>query len=308
MRLSRKQRKILKSPLYLLEFALAWPFIQLLRLLPFKWISNLGGFLGRLLGHFCRRHVATTNLKWAFPDITDQEIKRILSGMYDNFGRTFLEFLHLDKIDPKRMNITITVHGRKWLESLAESGKPAIFFSGHIGNWEIGPWVLNQFNIPLTPIYRHLNNPYLDRWMRKLRLATSAHVILKGPRSGQECFRALKKGQRLVLLADQKMNEGIDIPFFNRLAATPIGIAKLALAADVQIFPSRVKRINKTNFELTIFPPLTMPNSEDPACDIMIQVNEHLESWIRETPEQWFWVHRRWRKEDYYEDTKNLKD
>ncbi len=299
MKLSKKHKKLLKVPLHLLEFALAWPLMKVLRLLPFKWISAFGGTLGRLVGLFCRRHVARLNLTWAFPKISNEEINQIISKMYDNFGRTFIEFIKLDQINPDAMGITITIKGREWIDYVHQSGKAAIFFSGHYGNWEIGPWIYAQCGLPLTPIYRHLNNPYLDYYMRQLRLSVSPHVILKGPRSGQECFRALKKGQSLVLLADQKMNEGIEVPFFGRPTLTPIGVAKLAIAADVPILPTRVKRLGKTDFELTVYPPLEIAEDQDPVVNIMTQVNQHLENWIKEAPEQWFWVHRRWRKEDY---------
>lgn len=300
MKLSKKHKRLLKMPLYLVEFGLTWSFMQLFRLLPFKVVSAIGGGIGRLVGLFCRRHVAKTNLRWAFPQITDGEMTQIMGKMYDNFGRTFVEFIQLDKINPEKMNIQMTIKGQEWIDEVLKSGKGAIFFSGHYGNWEVGPWLYSQCGLPLTPIYRHLNNPYLDHYMRQLRLSISPQVILKGPRSGQECFRALKKGQSLVLLADQKMNEGINVPFFGRPAPTPVGIAKLALAAGVPIYPTKVKRIGKCNFELTIYPPLSMENEVDPTLHIMTQVNQYLESWIKESPEQWFWVHRRWKKEDYY--------
>jgi Kdo2-lipid IVA lauroyltransferase/acyltransferase len=305
MKLSKNQKRRFKTPLYLLEFILAWLFMKLLRVLPFKVVSSIGSCLGKMVGLFIRRHVARTNLRWAFPNISDQEMNDIIGKMYDNFGRTFIEFIQLDQIDPAGMGITITVKGHEWIDEVKNSGKGAIFFSGHYGNWEVGPWIFSQYGLPLTPIYRHLNNPYLDHYMRRLRLSISPQVILKGPRSGQECFRALKKGQSLVLLADQKMNEGVEIPFFGRLASTPVGIAKLAMAANVPILPTRVKRIGKTDFELTVYPPLEPCQEGDPTITIMTQVNQYLESWIREAPEQWFWVHRRWRKEDYYENPKS---
>lgn len=300
MKLKKKHIRLLKLPIYWLEFILAWPLIQLLRLLPFKWISHLGGMLGSFVGIFCRRHVARTNLRWAFPDISESEINQILKGMYDNFGRTFLEFLQLDKINPEKMGITITFHGKEWLELAKNSDHPAILFSGHYGNWELGPWITQQHGLPLIPIYRHLNNPYLDRLMREMRQKVSPQVILKGKNAGKECLRCLKKKQTLVMLADQKMNEGVYIPFFGRPAHTPVGIAKLALATKALIIPARLKRIDQTNFEFTLYPPLEIPQSQDPATDIMVQINQILEQWIKECPEQWLWAHHRWKKEDYY--------
>jgi KDO2-lipid IV(A) lauroyltransferase len=122
-------------------------------------------------------------------------------------------------------------------------------------------------------------------------------LIPKGAVAARRAIATLRRGAHLTMLADQKMNDGVAVPFFGRPAMTAPALATLALRFDCDVLPARVERLRGAHFRLTVFPPLALPRSGDPQVDaaaLMAQVNATLERWVRDRPEQWFWVHRRW--------------
>ena len=150
--------------------------------------------------------------------------------------------------------------------------------------------------IPVAQIYRAGNNPLLDRLIARFR-GDRGELIPKGPVAARRAIAALRRGTHLTLLADQKMNDGIPVPFFGRPAMTAPALAVLALCFDCDVLPARVERLAGARFRLTVFPPLPLPRSGEPHADavaLMARVNATLEAWVRDRPEQWLWVHRRW--------------
>ena len=153
-----------------------------------------------------------------------------------------------------------------------------------------------QYGIPEAQIYRVGNNPLLDRMIARFR-GDGAELIPKGTVAARRAIAALRRGTHLSLLADQKMNDGIPVPFFGRPAMTASALAVLALRFDCDVLPARVERLGGARFRLTVFPPLRLPQSGEPHADaaaLMAGVNAILETWIRDRPEQWLWLHRRW--------------
>jgi KDO2-lipid IV(A) lauroyltransferase len=171
-----------------------------------------------------------------------------------------------------------------------------IFFSGHIANWEIGMLAGVQYGISVAQIYRAANNPLMDRMIARFR-SDRGEFIPKGAVGARRAITALRRGTHLALLADQKMNDGIPVPFFGRPAMTAPALAVLALRFDCDVLPLRVERLDGARFRVTVFPPLPLARSGEPHADaaaLMVRVNATLEAWIRDRPEQWLWVHRRW--------------
>src|SRR5215472_6925274 len=171
-----------------------------------------------------------------------------------------------------------------------------IVFSGHIANWEIAMLAGIQHGISVAQIYRAGNNALLDRMITRFR-GDEGELIPKGRIAARRAIAALRRGTHLTLLADQKMNDGIPVPFFGRPAMTAPALAVLALRFDCDVLPARVERLDGARFRLTIFPPLPLPRSGEPHADaaaLMALVNATLEAWVRDRPEQWLWVHRRW--------------
>jgi len=277
-----------------IEFALAKIFFAAFRTLPLDMASYIGGFMARAIGPFLpAQRIAYANLSMVFPEWTTQQKRHILDRMWDNLGRNTAELAHLPG---DALYGRMTLHG---IENLPENGKPAIFFSGHLGNWELSYPVVHRHGHPVTLIYREANNPYVDKMINGIRATQSAAMLPKGAKGAIRLGRAIKDGQTLAMLVDQKMNEGIAVPFFCRDAMTATAIAEFALRYDLPLIPGRIVRTRGCHFEGHVYPALVYEKTGDADKDtlsILTHINALLESWIREHPEQWFWVHRRWPK------------
>ena len=157
-------------------------------------------------------------------------------------------------------------------------------------------WVYRGRGYQVTQIYRAPNNPLIHRLLSRFR-GDRGGYISKGVTAARRAYAALYRGEHLTMLADQKPNEGIPIPFFGRPAVTATALALLALRFDCDVLPARVERLHGARFRLTVFPPLPLPRSGDQAADVAAltaNVTAILEAWIRDRPEEWLWVHRRW--------------
>ena len=286
---------------HLAEAALFIVVFMIFRLIPLDIASAIGDTLGRSFGPFMRRgqHYAKKSLDIAFPEKTARERQKILGDMWGHLGRVITEY---PSLYGTRLTSRVNVIGA---HNLPQKGQPAIFFSGHLGNWELLYPTAYHAGMDISIVYREANNPYIERMVRMLRKQHASEMIPKGDRSGIRILAALKRGGTVALLVDQKIRTGIMVPFFGREALTPPIVAELALKYGLPIIPSRVVRRNGAYFDVHIEPPLHFSRSDDHEADVMrvlTKINQTLEGWIREHPGQWFWVHRRWRKnwEDDY--------
>lgn len=283
-------RRWLVHPLEALGFGLA---MLLLRALPIDAASGLCGAIARAIGpHLPVSTVARRNLARALPGLDAAAIERIVRGVWDNLGRVMGEYPHLHRLAATRVEVV----GAEHLAALRDGGQPAIFFSGHLGNWELLPATAAHLGVRLTGVYRAPNNPHVDRLLHRLR-GDVADLIPKGAAGARQALAALGRGAHLALLVDQKMNDGIAVGFFGRDAMTAPALAQLALRHGCAPLPARVERLGGARFRLTIEPPLALPRGGDRQADtraLMEAVNRHLEGWIAKTPEQWLWLHRRW--------------
>jgi Kdo2-lipid IVA lauroyltransferase/acyltransferase len=279
------------------EAAAAALFFGVMRALPLDAASAFGGALGRRIGPWLgvsRR--ARRNLAAALPGLGAAEREAVLRGMWDNLGRVAAEYPHLRDIRVFEPDSRVETRGLEHLEAAIAAGRPAIVFGGHLGNWEIAALAAGQRGIDVAQIYRAANNPLVDRMVARFR-GTGSEFIPKGAVASRRALAALRRGAHLTLLVDQKLNDGIPVPFFGRLAMTAPALALLALRFGCAVLPARVERLGGARFRLTVCPPLPLPRSGDRTADaaaLMTEVNRTLEFWIRERPEQWFWVHSRW--------------
>ena len=265
--------------------------------LPLDCASALGGAIGRLIGPFLGiSERAWRNIRCAFPGSSESEIAGITRGMWDNLGRVTAEYPHLRKIRVFEPGGRVETHGFEYIDQAVAAGRRMIIFSGHLANWEIGMLAAVQYGISVSQIYRAANNPLVDRMITRFR-GDAGELIPKGAGGARGAIATLRRGAHLTMLADQKMNDGIPVPLFGRPAMTAPALAALALRFDCDVLPARVERLGGAHFRLTVFPPLALPRSGNSHADeaaLMTQVNAILESWIRDRPEQWLWVHRRW--------------
>jgi Kdo2-lipid IVA lauroyltransferase/acyltransferase len=285
-------RKELRQRLEALGAQAIW---ALFAVLPLDAASGLGGWLGRTIGPLLGgvNRTARKNLKAAFPEKDKAEIAAIIRAMWDNIGRVAGEFPHLHQIASQRVEVI----GGEYVDLLRDDGQPGIFISGHIGNWEVCGAVAALRGLPLTLVYRAANNPHVEDLYRKGRASAVTTMIQKGPDGARQALAVLKKGGHLGMLVDQKMNDGVPIPFFGRDAMTAPAQASFATKFKCPLVPARVERLKGANFRLTVLPPLDFPHTganHDDNRLLLIRINAVLEEWIRERPEQWLWVHRRW--------------
>lgn len=269
--------------------------------LPIDLASAIGGWLARRIGPQLPVHqVAARNLRRALSDLDEAAVRRVLAGMWDNLGRTVAEYPHLAAFRFEPGNGRVEIVGGDHFDALRDDGIAGFFFSAHFGNWEILPLAASQRGCPLLLVYRAANNPLVERLVQRARTGTGGRHVPKGIKAARELLSALKAGAHIAMLVDQKANDGIPVPFFGREAMTAPALAELALRFRCPVAPVRVDRIAGARFRITVLPPLRFEDTGDRIADVrraMTQVNALIEGWIRERPEQWFWLHRRWGKD-----------
>jgi Kdo2-lipid IVA lauroyltransferase/acyltransferase len=290
-----------------LEAALLHVLLRLFRALGPVRASNLGGAAARAVGPWLPvSRIAHRNLELALPELDAAARRRVVRGMWDNLGRTVAELPHLPAL---RRIVAGSGDGPGWelvgeetLLTLAERGGPAIFFSGHIGNWEMLPPVAAAYGIRLSSAYRAAANPAVDAMVTALRHAAvggAVPMFPKGSVGARAALAHLARGGFLGLLMDQKLNDGIAVPLFGRPAMTAPSLAALALRFRCPVIPGHVQRVGPARFRLVCEPPMVLPDTGDRQADVRAvteAVNGCLERWIRERPEAWLWLHRRWDK------------
>jgi KDO2-lipid IV(A) lauroyltransferase len=291
-----RPRILLRQAAHLAQAAGLVAVMAVFGILPVDWASGLGGFLGRMIGPrlgLSRR--AFANLSRALPENDESQNRRILRGMWDNLGRAVAEFPHLDWICAAESGRVEIVNGDA-VKELLNDGKPGIVFGGHFGNWEVGPSTIHRLMGPsLVSVYREPNNPWVDRLLR--HWLRSRRAVAKGAEGGRDLIRQLNQGGHVAMLVDQKLNDGISVPFFGRAAMTAPAIARLGLRFGCPVVPIRTERLRGAHFRFTVLPRLELADTGNNAADVltaMTRINAMIESWVRARPEQWLWIHRRW--------------
>jgi KDO2-lipid IV(A) lauroyltransferase len=275
-------------------------------LMPIRWSSRCGAFLAGTLGPFVLPSKrAKERLKRALPGLSDFEYDRIIKDMWRNIGSTFAEYPRLKKVPLFKHDSPVEVVGLEHVDLAIEAHKPIIFVLGHLANWELATRVLSARGLPIAQVYRRVNNPLIARLVRHIHGSMVSELVEKGAGGARQLIEVMKRREALSVLIDQKMNEGVAVPFFGRDAMTAPGVAKLSLKFDAPIIPVRVERLANFRFRVTYYPPLKAARGShnDVVYDLLLQINQHLESWIKERPEQWFWIHNRWPKEERREDS-----
>jgi len=281
---------------HLAQALAAWPAYFILRHLPLEVAERLAGWIGRSLGpRIGASRRAVRNLRLVFPALPDDEIRRILRAMWENLARIPVDYIHLGRIfaDPARVEIV----GADVLERLKRSGRGAILVSGHVGNWEMVTLAARRHGLRVISVYRRFNNPVVDSYIYRLQAVSGVEAVHKGAPGARRMMEALAQGATVVMLADQRMNNGITVPFFGIPAMTAPALARLAFRFDVPVVPVRTERLAPAKFRVTVEEPLNVPRTGDAAIDeaaMMAAVNDRIEAWIRARPEQWLWLHRRW--------------
>lgn len=282
------------------EYSAAHLLLRTVRRLGPDVAAETAGRLAALIGpRLPVSAVAVENLSAALPDLSDAERTRILRAMWENLGRTVAEFVHLPALCETPSGPGYEIRGVAHLLAPPAHVGPAIYLSAHYGNWELLPKILADRGAAFAPVYRPAGNPGIDRAIQRLRREATGTTpaFPKGAAGARAAATYLARGGRLGMLVDQKLNEGIAVPFLGRAAMTTPFPAQLALRYRCPVILGRIDRIGPLRFRLTVEPPLPLPDSGDAARDVRAltcAINRTLEAWIRLRPDHWLWLHRRW--------------
>lgn len=280
----------MKKLRYALEAFVLILFYGTCDLLPSAAASSIGGWIGRHIGpRLAASRKARTHLRDSLPEFSNAQIEQHITGMWDNFGRVIAEYPHLSEIGAHR----VTLHGVEHIKDSLTQNKPVILFGAHLANWEVmAPAVYHQIGLKPGLVYRAPNNPVSDKL---LDYARSLHGVLKTlpkSKSGtRQLVQALKNGESIGILIDQKYNEGIAVPFFGRPAMTSPAFVQLARKYQATLIPFQCVRKPGCHFEITFEAPL---HTDDEDTVVMRRAHERLEAWIEARPDAWIWLHKRW--------------
>lgn len=260
-----------------------------------------GRALGRLFRRVDgrRRTLTKRNLERAFPELSAREIEALSVRCFEHFGGVAAELVHALAHDPADALSRVETEGAAIATGAFASGRGVFFLTGHLGNWEWAALGTGGLGIPLGVVARPFDNPLLDARFTRLRVSTGNTVIEKRD-AARGMLRALRKGGAIGILNDQHAHapDAVTAPFFGRPAATSSALAKLLDRTEALIVPTRAIRVAPARWRLTYEPALDVRtlSPEDRGVErLTARLNGILESMIRRNPEQWLWLHNRWR-------------
>ena len=268
----------------------------LTRALPLDLASKLSGLAWRLIAPFNRRHErAAAQLAAGLPELSEAERDLILDEMWDNLGRTTAESFHLTELlgDPARVETSEAL-----VDAIAEAKNGgAIFVSLHLGNWELAVPLLAKAGLDVTSVYQRIRNPHVESAVVKVRAKYYRGGLWpKSPEAAKELLRSASRGGTIALLGDLRDFRGETVPFFNRPAPSTTFPAMMARQRDLPLFAAKVMRVGGARFKVVV-ERIPTEKTDDRAADIRqttLTIQAIFERWIRETPGQWMWGHRRW--------------
>ena len=280
--------------------------LKLLRRMNRRRMSNFLGRLMRVVGPWLPEHkVGRANLKAAFPDKSAREIDAILAGVWENLGRVGAEFAHLDRmtvLDFERGGAADIVYDRISYErflAVRDSGKPTIGFTAHLANWEVPAIAPAVSKMKSNLLYRRPNIGAVADAVIAMRAGCMGNLIPTGLDAPIRLANALERGEHVGMLVDQHFVKGVDVVFFGRWAKANPLIAQLARHTECPIRGVRVvRRPDGNSFWGEMTDEITPVRDADGKIDIqgtMQVITGIVEAWVREHPEQWLWLHRRWR-------------
>src|SRR3954447_11362377 len=294
------------------ERVLGWLIVgtlAVLRRINRQRMANLAGRLMRVIGpRFPEHKVGRENLRAAFPEKPPDEIEKILGGVWENLGRVAAEFAHIDRIvihdptNPEQASVADVMIDEVTfarLKTLGDAAEPTVVFAAHLANWEIPALAPHAFGFKTSILYRRPNIGAASDAIVAMRERCMGTMVAAGLDAPLKLGRALGSGGTVALLVDQHTTHGVDVVFFGRLAkANPLAV-QLARLTGAKIRGVRVVRLpDGNNFCAELTDEIPLVHKADGEIDIQATtqaITNVVEGWVREHPEQWLWLHRRWR-------------
>lgn len=295
--------RFIKAVEHFLVGHLALAILSLLRLLPPDKALNFADRTARRIGPLVGRHkVAMDNLRRAYPEKSEEECQAIAHDMWGNMARLAGEYLYLDRMfdmtprdgGPARVEVV----GEEIFLRLREEKKPHIFFTAHTGNFELLPVAAALYDLPVTALFRAPNNPYIAKYVFSTRAESMGELLASRAGAAFGLARILERGGNIGALVDQKFRKGVATTFFDLTCTTSPLVAKLARQYDCDVYPARSIRLPGNRFRLETTDLIDLPRDAEGKVDVAAatqQITSIVEGWIREHPDQWLWLHRRWR-------------
>jgi KDO2-lipid IV(A) lauroyltransferase len=245
------------------------------------------------------RRVGLVNLRLAYPDWSERQRRRVLFASFQNLGRMLADFAHFPRWARANMERIIVYDGFEHFARAREQGKGVLFLTAHFGNWELSSFAHGAYGHPLSFAVRRLDNPLLDALINRYRTLTGGRAIEKNDLA-REALRVLRQGESLGILMDTNMlpSEGVFVPFFGRLACTTTGPARLARKTGAAVVLGLVIWDRELGKYRLRFEPVEWIHCDDPEEEVATNTARFtalIEAYVRRHPEQWLWVHRRWK-------------
>ena len=305
-RLFRRLRRGIKRASGALVGAFAIGVLKMVRAVdPDKMADFTGWMMSRIGPLLPESRIGRANLAVAFPEKAQAEIDTILRGCWDNLGRMGAEFAHLDRLwsydreQPTRGRIDLAQPDIERFHKLLDDGKPALIFAAHLANWELPAICAATYNLDSAVLYRRPNISRIDRWLTETRTAHMGELISTDLDAPMKIADALQRGAHVGILVDQYYSRGVPVAFFGRQTLANPLLARLAQHFDCPIHGTRIIRLENHRFRAELTDEIKPARDSNGKIDIagtMQIITSVVEQWIRQCPEQWLWMHRRWRQ------------
>lgn len=267
--------------------------------LSLRRAQRLGAMLGGLAWHVARkeRRKALANVAIAFPEWTESKRRSTIKAMFRHLGTSLMELIWLPNLITEGYQKTTTVEGHERLVELVQQGHSVVAYTGHCGNWEWVAYIMRMLGLPLTVLQRERNEEQANEFITTVRSKAGIRTIDRGSvSSAREMLQALKKPGLMAFLIDQNIRtESVKVPFFGRPALTPVGPAKLNIRMELAAVPIFIARNADGTHHARVLEPIFTKKGDDPVV-LTARITELIEEQIRAHPEQWVWMHDRWRE------------
>jgi Kdo2-lipid IVA lauroyltransferase/acyltransferase len=285
-----------------LEFALVWSLVKLLGLPPRRTARGLGALVGRiaLLLTPRLRRTGDLNLRLAFPQKTAAERRQILRKLYRNLGWLLAEFCQMPRYTPEQAQSFIRYEGLEHYLAARDQGKGVLILTGHLGAWELSSFYHSLMGYPMSIVIRRLDNPLVDSLVNQIRCLHGNQVLHKDD-FARGLLASMRRGETVGILMDTNMTppQGAFVDFFGHPACTGSGLARVARKTGAKVLPGFLLWDEATQqYVLRFGAGLDLPASDDAEADALAHTalcTRVIEEYVRRYPDQWLWVHRRWK-------------
>jgi Kdo2-lipid IVA lauroyltransferase/acyltransferase len=284
------------------EFAIVWLFVHAMRLLPRTMARTIGAGIGAIAFHVLGRlrRVGIRNLELAFPQMTRQDREAILRSEYRNLGFLLAEFCKMPDYTAETASRFIRYEGLENYLAAQKRGKGVLVLTGHLGAWELSSFYHSLMGMPMGMVIRRLDNPLVDAFVNRIRCQHGNRVIHKDD-FARGLIASMRAGETVGILMDTNMTppQGVFVPFFGVLACTASGMARIAAKTGAAVVPGFLLwEKAEQRYVLHFGEELPVIRTGDAEQDALVNTASFtaaMERYIRQYPEQWLWLHRRWK-------------